>query len=69
MSEEHRRNASSEYPELTAIELHRIVSLKEAARLRGESQDNLKRHNKDKIVRLSTRRLGMKLGHALMLLP
>jgi hypothetical protein len=66
VSDETRGTSSHEF---TAIELHRIVSLREAARLRGESEDNLKRHNRDKIVRLSTRRLGMKIGHALNLLP
>jgi hypothetical protein len=43
------------------IELQRIISLQEAARLKGVSIDTLKRHNRQKIIQLSPRRLGMRL--------
>lgn len=46
---------------------HRIVSLKEAARLRGVSVDTLKRNHADKIIRLSQRRVGMRVRDALAL--
>ena len=60
------------FPKLTpvdlTIELHRIVPLNEAARLRGTSQDTLKRNDADKIIKLSPRREGMRVGDALMML-
>jgi hypothetical protein len=52
-------------PKLLAVEMRRIVSLKEAARLRGVSVDTLRRTLGGKILRLSTRRLGMRVGDAL----
>jgi hypothetical protein len=61
--------------ELSAIELERILSLQDAAKLRSDSVDNIKREDKKRvargeasqIIRLSERRLGMRLKHALML--
>jgi hypothetical protein len=47
------------------LELQRVVSLKEAARLTGLSIDTLKRRHADVIVDLSPRRRGMRLHHAL----
>lgn len=49
------------------LRLQQIVPLKEAARLRGVSEDTLRRHHADKIVKLSPRRTGMRLGDALMI--
>jgi hypothetical protein len=49
------------------VELLRFISLEEAERLSTLSQDTLKREHSDKIVHLSTRRVGMRVGHALML--
>ncbi len=49
------------------IELQRIIDLKEASRLSGLSIDSIKRHHSDKIIDLSPRRRGMRLGSALML--
>jgi hypothetical protein len=46
-------------------EKRRIVSLQEAARLRGVSIDTLKRHHRHQFVRLSERRLGMRLADVL----
>jgi hypothetical protein len=48
-------------------ELNRIVSLPEAARLRGVSVDTLKRHPRlaRKIIRVSPRRLGMRVRDAI----
>jgi hypothetical protein len=56
-----------ELPRPSATELQRIVPLTEAERLSGLSEDTLKRHHGDKIIRLSPRRLGMRVGHALQL--
>jgi hypothetical protein len=53
--------------DLPLVERLRIVSLAEAARLSGLSQDALRRHHADKLVRLSPRRIGMRQGDALML--
>jgi hypothetical protein len=53
----------------TELELERIVSLKEAEAVSTLSSDSLKRHHPDKIVKLSPRRQGMRLKHALMLAP
>jgi hypothetical protein len=49
------------------IELQRIVDLREASRLSGLSIDTIKRHHKDKIIKLSSRRRGLRLRDALML--
>jgi hypothetical protein len=49
------------------IELQRVVDLKEASRLAGLSVDTIKRHHSDKIIDLSPRRRGMRVGDALML--
>lgn len=53
--------------ELPVVERLRIVSVAEAARLSGISEDGLRRHHSDKLIRLSPRRLGMRLRAALML--
>jgi hypothetical protein len=49
------------------VELQRIVDLKEAARLSGLSIDTIKRRHPDKIIALSPRRRGMRVGIALSL--
>jgi len=49
------------------IELLRIVEPPEAERLSSTSWDTLQRNHPDKIVHLSKRRVGMRVGHALML--
>jgi hypothetical protein len=52
---------------LPSLELLRICELPEAARLSGLSRDSLVREHGDKVIRLSPRRLGMRVAHALML--
>jgi hypothetical protein len=52
---------------LTPTELLRIVEMEEAARLSSLSTDTLVREHPDKIVKLSSRRNGMRVVHALML--
>lgn len=52
---------------LQEIELERIVSLQEAARLRNISLDTLRRRHRDQIIQISPRRQGMRLRDALML--
>jgi hypothetical protein len=49
------------------IELNRIVPMPEAARLSSLSEDTLEKDHPDKIVWLSDRRKGMRVGHALFL--
>jgi hypothetical protein len=48
-------------------DLDRIVSLREASKLRNVSTDTLKRQFPDKIIQLSPRRRGMRLRDALIL--
>jgi hypothetical protein len=48
-------------------ELDRIVTMQEAEEISTLSEDSLKRHHGDKIIKLSPRRLGMRLGDALNL--
>jgi hypothetical protein len=48
-------------------ELERIVPLSEAVRISNLSEDTWRRRHADKLVRLSPRRLGVRLRHALML--
>ena len=61
------KTSEQELPELTALELNRIVRLPEAGRLCGLSEDSLRRNHSDKIVRLGPRAIGMRVGHALQL--
>lgn len=49
------------------LELLRIVDPEETERLSSLSWDSIKRHHRDKIVHVSERRVGMRVGHALML--
>ena len=49
--------------------LKRIVPLKQASELSSLSEDTLKRRDPDKIIKLSERRQGMRLGDALLLDP
>jgi hypothetical protein len=58
---------SSEVNEMPLIDRLRIISLAEAARLANVSLDTLKRCHRDKIIRLSPRRQGMRQGDALRL--
>jgi hypothetical protein len=52
---------------LSEVELQRIVSLAEACRLSSLSEDTIKRRYRDKLIQVSPRRLGMRLGDALNL--
>ena len=52
---------------LSSIELERIISLQEAARLRSTSLDSVKRNLRKHIIVLGPRRLGIRLKHALAL--
>jgi hypothetical protein len=61
------KTSAQELPELTALELNRIVRMSEAARLSGLSEDSLKRNHSDKIMQLGPRAIGMRVGHALQL--
>jgi hypothetical protein len=49
------------------VEMKRIAPLEEASYLSSLSVDTLKRKHADKIITLSPRRLGMRVGDALML--
>jgi hypothetical protein len=47
------------------LELESVKPLPEVEKITSLSSDTLKRHHPDKIVKLSPRREGMKLRHAL----
>jgi hypothetical protein len=49
------------------LELLRIAPMTEAERLSSLSVDQIKREHPDKIIKLSPRRNGMRVAHALML--
>jgi hypothetical protein len=56
--------------DLSAIELMRIVPLREAARLAGMTPKSLKKHHADKFVRVTAGpfgRIGMRVRDALMI--
>jgi hypothetical protein len=53
--------------DLPLVEKLRIVSLSEAVRLSGLSEDGLRRHCRDKFIKLSPRRVGMRLVDVLRL--
>jgi hypothetical protein len=52
---------------LSELELARIVPLPQAAELSSLSVDTLQRRHRDKIIKLSPRRSGMRVADALML--
>jgi hypothetical protein len=52
---------------LSALELARIAPLPEASHLSGLSEDTLRREYGHKFVKLSDRRVGMRVRDALML--
>jgi hypothetical protein len=52
---------------LPALELLRVAEMAEAEHLSSLSEDTLVREHPDKIVKLSKRRNGMRVIHALML--
>ena len=54
-------------PELSAVEFHRIITLSKAAELSSLSEDTIKRRYPEKLIKLSPRRIGMRIGDALML--
>jgi hypothetical protein len=59
---------SDDYLEdLPPVEKLRIVSLSEAVRLSGMSEDSLRRHCRSQFIKLSPRRVGMRLGDVLKL--
>ena len=62
------KTSEQELPELTPLELNRIVRLSEAGRLCGLSEDSLRRTHRDKLIRLGPRAIGMRVGHALHLM-
>ncbi len=55
--------------ELSALELRRVISMQEAARLRGCSVDTLKRQSRagigPRLIQISPRRVGCRLGDVL----
>jgi hypothetical protein len=51
------------------FELDRFVPLAQVSELSTLSRDTIKRNHREKIIRLSPRRLGMRLRDALMLSP
>jgi hypothetical protein len=62
------KNVSANSDLLTwPIPLLRIAPPEEAEKLSSLSWDTLEREHGDKIVRLSPNRVGMRVGHALML--
>jgi len=54
-------------PNPTPVELNRIVTLAEASRLSSLSVDTLRDQFPEKIVQLSPKRAGMRVGDALFL--
>jgi hypothetical protein len=49
------------------LEGERIITLQESEKVNTLSPDSVKRHHADKLVRLSPRRLGIRLRDSLML--
>lgn len=49
------------------VEMLRVAEREECERLSSLSWDTLKRKHPDKVVKLSERRVGMRVGHVLML--
>jgi hypothetical protein len=64
-----QRNASPSFDinKLTAVDLESIVSLQRASEISTLSEDTWRREHPEKIIKLSPRRSGVRLKHALML--
>lgn len=58
------RTCESDIP-ANIVDTYRVVTLQQAAALNSCSIDTLKRNHSDKILKLSTRRLGMRLADAI----
>jgi hypothetical protein len=58
---------SDNIADVPLIERLRVVSIEEAASLANMSMDTIRRHHRDKFIKLSPRRIGMRLGDALRL--
>ena len=56
-----------ELPALTALELRRVVSVDEAAQLLNLSSKTVRRRYADKLVRVSERRVGLRVADVLAL--
>jgi hypothetical protein len=61
------KSHADELPDPTPVELNRIVTLAEASRLSSLSVDTLRDQFPEKIIQLSPKRAGMRVGHALLL--
>jgi hypothetical protein len=60
-----RRVQPPKHSELSALELERVAAAPEIKRITGLSFDTVKRHYPDKIVRVSPRRIGMRIRDVL----
>jgi hypothetical protein len=49
------------------LELQRIITLSEAEKISSLSPDTWMRNHRDKLIKLSPRRIGVRLGDALMI--
>jgi hypothetical protein len=56
---------SDQEPQLSPLELLRVASLPEVKRLTGLSADTIKKHHGAKLVRVSPRRIGMRVKDVL----
>ena len=56
--------ARQNFPDVDPMD--RIIPLAQAAKLSGLSDDSWRRHHKDKFIRLSERRIGVRMRDALM---
>jgi hypothetical protein len=52
-------------PEIDPVQLHKIISIPEVEELTNLSRDALEKHYRHLFIRLSPKRVGMRLGHAL----
>jgi hypothetical protein len=64
-----RTTAHAKPTDLTAIERKRIIRRKQAAALRGESEDSVARNLRGKEVRLGARSVGYRVEDVLQLEP
>ena len=62
---EHSTMASEKFPGFTPVQLESRISVSEAAKIRGISEDTFRRNYSPVIEKLSVRRSGVKLRHVL----
>jgi hypothetical protein len=67
MPASHKRRVYDDPTKLSELELSRIIPISEAVELSSISDDGWRRHHADKLIKLTPKRVGVRLRHALFI--